>query len=169
MTSIRDERPEDAAAVRVVNESAFDSPAEADIVDLLRSRGKAVVSLVAAEEEKIVGHIMFSLVSIESEAGSFTAVGLAPMAVAPDRQRRGIGSLLVEKGLEECRKKGFECAVVLGHPDYYPRFGFVPASRYGISCEYDAPDEAFMAMELREGALANRSGVAKYQPEFNAV
>lgn len=166
---VRQERPEDVAGIRRVNVQAFGQPAEADIVDLLRARGKVILSLVAAQGDLIVGHILFSPVMIESEGGLFTAVGLAPMAVLPELQKQGIGSQLVKHGLEQCRQTGHDCVVVLGHAEYYPRFGFVPASRYGITCEYDVPDEVFMALELREGALKDRTGIAKYQPEFNEV
>ena len=89
------------------------------------------------------------------------------MAVLPELQRQGIGSVLVKAGLEACRKANHKGVVVLGHPDYYPRFGFVPASKYGITSEYDAPDEAFMAIELCQGALQGQAGIARYQPEFN--
>jgi putative acetyltransferase len=169
MVIVREERLEDIVAVRQVNEQAFGRAAEADLVDALRAHGKAVLSLVAVEADRVIGHVLFSPVTIESDEGAFPAVGLAPMAVLPERQRCGIGSLLVKRGLDECRQAGHECVVVLGHPEYYPRFGFAPASRYGIRSEYDVPDEVFMALELREGALRGRAGVAKYQPEFNEV
>ena len=170
MMIIRQERPEDVAGIRHVNVQAFGQPAEADIVDLLRTRGKVILSLVAAQGDLIVGHILFSPVRIESEGGLFiAAVGLAPMAVLPELQKQGIGSQLVKHGLEQCRKDGHECVVVLGHAEYYPRFGFVPASRYGIKCEYDVPDEVFMVIELREGALEGRAGIARYQPEFKEI
>jgi len=170
MIIIREERPEDVVGIRQVNEQAFGSPVEANLVDLLRTRGKVSLSLVATQNDRIVGHILFSLVRVESEGGVFdAALGLAPMAVLPGLQKQGIGSQLVKRGLEHCRKSGYECVVVLGHAEYYPRFGFVPASRYGLTCEYDVPDEVFMALELREGALQGRAGVARYQPEFKEV
>jgi putative acetyltransferase len=170
MMIIRQERPEDVAGIRHVNEQAFDGPAEADLVDLLRTRGKVVLSLVAAQDDRIVGHILFSPVMIESDGKlDASAAGLAPMAVLPELQKQGVGSRLVKHGLEQCRKIGYQCVVVLGHADYYPRFGFLPASRYGLKCVYDVPDEVFMAIELREGALAGRTGIVKYQPEFNEV
>ena len=125
------------------------------------------MSLVAVRDDLIVGHILFTPVTIESEGRELAALGLAPMAVLPEQQRQGIGSLLVNVGLNRCRKEGLACVVVLGHPEYYPRFGFVPASHYGIKCEYDVPDEVFMAIELEDGALDGRSGTARYQPEFN--
>jgi putative acetyltransferase len=169
MIVIRPEKTEDIAAIRNVNEQAFGRPAEADLVDALRRNGKATLSLVAEDDGQVVGHILFSPVTIESGDARLVGVGLAPMAVLPESQNRGIGSLLVRHGLEACRQSGHQFAIVLGHPEYYPRFGFVPASRFGVKCEYDVRDEAFMALELTEGALRGSAGVAKYQPEFNEL
>jgi putative acetyltransferase len=163
---IRREAPEDGAAVREVNERAFEQPDEAEIVDRLRSHGKVLLSLVAVREDRVVGHILFTRVVVESCEESFTAVGLGPMAVLPELQKRGVGSLLVREGLDACRKREHEVVVLVGHPEYYPRFGFVPASRYGLTCEFEVPDEVFMAVELREGALAGRTGRVRYEPEF---
>ena len=167
MLTIRRETPKDIDSIRYVNEQAFGQKEEAEIIDKLRKRDVVTLSLVAVQADQIVGHILFSPVSAESEYSSFEAITLAPMAVLPEYQRKGIGSQLVRVGLEECRRLGHEIMVVLGHPDYYPRFGFVPASTYSIKCKYDVPDEVFMALELRQGALSGRSGVVKYQPEFN--
>lgn len=167
--NIRAESADDYAAVRRVNEQAFGRPDEAALVDALRKRVEPHISLVAVVEEQVVGHIFFSPVVIESEAQAFTAMGLAPMAVLPEFQNQGIGSALVRSGLEECRRVGHEVVVVLGHPEYYPRFGFVPAKQKGLSCEYPVPDEVFMALELTEGALAGRRGMVKYSPEFGSV
>lgn len=166
---IRPEKPEDIAAIRIINEQAFGSPAEADLVDALRQNSKAAISLVAEDDGRVIGHILFSPVTIEPNGGQLTGVGLAPMAVAPELQNRGIGSLLVKQGLDRCREAEYPFVVVLGHPDYYPRFGFVPASRFNIKSEYEVADEVFMVMELAEGALSGCAGVAKYQPEFNEV
>jgi putative acetyltransferase len=169
MLFIRGERPGDRAAIHRVHELAFGRPTEADLVDTLRTCGMATLSLVAVEDDRIVGHILFSPVTIESGDRTFRAVGLAPMAVLPERQRQGIGSQLVKAGLVECRNAGYDDVVVLGHPTYYPRFGFVPASQYGIKSEYEVPDEAFMILPWQEGMLADRGGVARYQPEFRGV
>lgn len=135
----------------------------------MREKARAYISLVAIDEDRVVGHIFFSPVTIESATDSFTAMGLAPMAVLPECQRQGIGSLLVREGLRECQRIGHEIVVVLGHPEYYPRFGFVPASSKGLRSEYDVPDEVFMVAELTPGALKGRTGLVKYHPEFNAV
>jgi putative acetyltransferase len=169
LTTIRHEQPADIAAIHRVNERAFNAPEEAVLVDKLREHGKVILSLVAVHEAQIVGHILFSPVVIESPQQSIHAIGLAPMAVLPELQNQGIGSRLVKAGLDECRRSGHQIVVVLGHPEYYPRFGFAPASRYGIRSEYDVPDEVFMAMELQEGALTACAGTVKYQPEFNDV
>ena len=169
MIRIRPEQLEDVMAIRQVNERAFNRPAEADLVDKLRQHNKVTLSLVAVDDAQIVGHILFSPVVIESSQRSIAAVGLAPMAVLPEWQHQGIGSRLVKAGLDECRRKGHQVVVVLGHADYYPRFGFVPASRYGIGSQYDVPDEVFMAIELQPGASAGCVGIVKYQPEFDDV
>ncbi len=166
---IRPEKPEDIPAVRIVNERAFGGAAEADLVDALRLNGKATISLVAEDDGRVVGNILFSPVTIETSERELVGVGLAPMSVIPERQNQRIGSLLVEEGLRRCREDGHRFAVVLGHPGFYPRFGFVPAGRFGIKSEYDVADEVFMVMELREGALRGCAGVVKYQPEFNEV
>jgi len=166
---IRLEQPEDVPGIRIVNERAFGSSSEADIVDALRRNGKATISLVAEDEGCVVGHILFSPVTVETGERELAGLGLAPVAVLPEFQNRGVGSSLVEQGIERCREAGHSFVVVLGHPHYYPRFGFTPASRFGIKCEYDVADENFMAMELREGALQNQAGMARYQPEFNEV
>ena len=169
LITVRKEEPADTAAIRRINEQAFGRKAEADLVDLLREHDKVILSLVAIAEDEVVGHILFREVSIEAGERLITAIGLAPMAVLPKFQNCGIGSLLVEAGLDGCREAGHERVVVLGHPAYYPRFGFVPASRYGIKSEYDVPDEVFMALELHDAAFQGCAGVAKYQPEFSAV
>jgi len=169
MVDIVHERPEDANAIRFVLEEAFGQSNEADLVDALRRRAALTLSLVALRENEVVGHIVFSPVTIESDESSFDAIGLGPMAVLPPHQGKGIGSQLVRTGLELCRKAGHEIVVVLGHPDFYGRFGFVPTRHRGLHCEFDVPDDVFMVMELRQDALAGRGGLVKYQPEFKSV
>ena len=166
MLIVRPEAPEDATSIRYVNEQAFGQKEEAEIVEKLRNRAALIISLVAVLKNEVVGHIAFSPVTIESENSSFEAIALAPMSVLPAHQRKGIGSQLVQAGLEECRYLGQEVVVVLGHPDYYPRFGFVLAKPKGIACEFEVPEEAWMILELREGALAGKRGTVSFQPEF---
>ena len=169
MLTVRLEIPGDVEPIRYVNEQAFGQNAEAELIDKLRKRGVLTISLVAIQDGEIVGHILFSPVTVESEYSSFEAIALAPMAVLQAYQRKGIGSQMVRAGHEECRRLGHEIVVVLSHPDYYPRFGFVPAKQKGIDCEFEVPEEAWMILELREGALAGRRGIVRFQPEFNEV
>jgi putative acetyltransferase len=166
--TIRPEQPRDRGAVRVVNEQAFGGREEADIVERLHGVKAAVVSLVAEAGSKVVGHILFSPVDVEQPNGK-RLVGLAPMAVAPDHQRLGIGSQLVREGLARCRAAGVDGVVVLGHAEYYPRFGFATAARLGLRCEYDVPADVFMAMALHPGALDGVSGLVRYHTAFGAV
>lgn len=168
MISIRPERSGDIAIIHQIVAQAFGGAAEADLVDVLRRNGKATLSLVAEDNGRVVGHILFSPVVIDAGEKQLQGLGLAPLAVSPERQNEGIGSLLTEHGLKRCREMQTTFVVVLGHPDYYPRFGFVPASRFGVSSEYNVRDEAFMILEMREGALADAAGVARYQPEFGS-
>jgi len=169
MIVVRREKTADHTSVRVVNELAFGQPNEANLVDALRANVHPFISLVAVVDDRVAGHIFFSPVTIESETGAFTAMGIAPMAVLPEYQNQGVGSRLVQEGLQECERIGHDIVVVLGHPNYYPRFGFTPASSKGLRSEYDVPDEVFMAIELKEGALAGRRGLVKYRPEFSRV
>ncbi|MEX2302067.1 MAG: N-acetyltransferase [Bryobacterales bacterium] len=170
MTTIRPESSEDFLQVRQVNELAFGQPAEADLVETLRQAvGEESLSLVA-EDEAIVGHILFTPVVIESAGRTVTGMGLAPMAVLPDRQRQGIGSQLVKRGVEILAERRCPFVVVVGHPDYYPRFGFEPASSHGLASQWEGmPEAAFMVVVLDRDAMAGVSGVAKYRDEFNAV
>lgn len=166
---IRHEASSDIAAIRFVNEQAFGGSSEANTIDALRARGAATLSLVAVIGDQVVGHLFFSPATIEAPDRSWPALGLAPLSVLPDYQRQGIGTALMNAGLEECRQLGHERVVVLGHPRYYPRFGFVTAKPHGIDNEYNAPEEAFMILELQPGAFTDVTGVAKYQPEWNGV
>jgi putative acetyltransferase len=162
---IRDERPGDVAAIRDVNRLAFRQDQEANIVDALRSNGASLLSLVAAAGDRVVGHIMYSAVSVEGVVGA----GLAPMAVHPEYQRQGIGSALVDAGTARLRERGCPFIVVLGHADFYPRFGFRPASSFGIRCEWDVPDEVFMVLVLDAATMRGVRGLATYRPEFSTV
>ena len=164
--TIREEQPEDAAAVRTVNERAFGQPAEADIVDALRKQCPDCLSLVAVVDGEVVGHIFFSPVTIEGQ--ELRGMGLAPMAVLPEHQRQGVGSRLVEAGIAALLRASCPFIIVLGHPEYYPRFGFVPASSFGLSCQWEGvPDAAFMALVLDEARMAGVSGIVRYRGEFD--
>ena len=166
---IRHEEPRDIAAIRQVNEQAFGGSGEANAIEALRDRGTATLSLVAEIDDRVVGHLFFTPAAIETADHTWPALGLAPLAVLPEYQRQGIGSALMKAGLAECGRLGYERVIVLGHPSYYPRFGFMRASLYGIRPEWEVPDEAFMVLELQHGALDGVSGLAKYQPEWNGV
>ncbi len=165
MMVVRDEQPGDEAAVREVNRRAFGQDQESALVDALRSNGAALLSLVATVDNRVVGHILYS----PARVGTLDGAALGPMAVLPQHQRQGIGSQLVEAGNERLRKNGCPYIIVLGHPAYYPRFGFGRASARGITCEWDVPDEAFMVLVLDEAEMAGASGLAKYRDEFSIV
>jgi len=164
--AVREEGPDDVAAIRAVNDAAFDQPLEGRIVDALRTHGAVRLSLVAEVEGRIVGHILFSPVTSAAGDGLGLGLGLGPMAVTPDHQRRGIGAALIEAALARLRAAGFPFVVVLGHHEYYTRFGFVPASRYGLRCEWDVPDEAFMVHVIDPAGAAAAAGMIRYRPEF---
>jgi len=166
---IRKEEPEDIYAIRLLNTAAFGREAEAYLVDKLRAAKALTLSLVATEKCYVVGYIVFSPVVIESERQILSAVGLGPMAVSPERQGCGIGSQLVEAGLNEIRKCGHTIVVVLGNPEFYARFGFLPAGQFGIRWEIGVPDEVFMVKELSEHALRGVTGIVKYRPEFSMI
>lgn len=167
---VRRETPSDTSLVRQVNELAFGQPAEADLVEALRRGCTDALSLVAEDDTVVVGHILFTPVAIESAHRRITGMGLAPMAVRPDRQRQGIGSQLVRYGMETLRGRGCPFVVVVGHPEYYPRFGFEPASVHGVASQWEGvPDAAFMISVLDAQAMAGVSGVARYREEFDEV
>jgi putative acetyltransferase len=167
LITIRTEEARDAEEVRLVNHRAFGRASEAALVDALRAVA-GVTSLVATAEGRVVGHILFSPVQVEGlEPG--VAAGLAPMAVLPEYQRQGVGSQLVRAGLDACLNQGHQVVVVLGHPGFYSRFGFVPASTKGIAYEELVPPEAFMVLELQDGALGHMCGLVRYRPEFAKV
>ncbi len=168
--TIRPEKPADYEAVVRLNDAAFGQTNEGALVRVLRDEAFPAVSLVAIANGTIVGHILFTPVTAEeAPAGPALLMGLAPMAVLPELHNQGIGSRLVRAGLDACRAIGCGAVVVLGHPEYYPRFGFVPASRFGIRCEYDVPDEMFMVVELAPDALTTCTGLVKYHPAFAEV
>jgi putative acetyltransferase len=163
--AIREEAPADVASVHEVETFAFDRAGEADLVNRLRADGALAVSLVAELDGHVVGHVAFSPVAIE---GARDVVGLGPVAVLPALQTCAIGARMIEEGLASARERGARAAVVLGHPDYYPRFGFVVSTRFGIRYP-DVPEDAFMAAELEPGALAAARCAVRYHPAFDGV
>jgi putative acetyltransferase len=167
--TIREEQPEDYTEIRRLNEQAFDQPLEARLVDLLRTNNAILLSLVAIADRQIVGHILFSPVQLESGESVLEGAGLGPMSVLPDFQRMGIGSRLIEEGIRGIRQMGFPFIVVLGHPNYYPRFGFDPASRYGVTCQWEVPDGVFMVMPFDPARFEGCGGLVRYRDEFSTV
>ena len=167
--NIRKEKDSDKEKIWKVNAEAFETEAEANLVNALRDSGIPFISLVAEEDEEIVGHILFTPVELIDDDSGLKLIGLAPMAVLTKLQKKGIGSQLVKTGIENCSTQGYDAVVVLGHPEYYPKFGFVPSVKYGIKSEYDAPDEAFMVLELKESSLKDKNGIIKYHAAFGSV
>jgi putative acetyltransferase len=162
---IKEECPGDIATIRSLNSLAFGQDQEGNIIDALRANGAALLSLVAALNGRLVGHIMYSPVSL----GELMGAGLGPMAVRPGHQRQGIGSKLVQMGNQKLQEAGCPFIVVLGHPNFYPRFGFRPASTFGITCEWEVADDVFMMLVLDQARMHGVSGLAKYRPEFSTL
>jgi putative acetyltransferase len=166
MVTVRYESDEDVQAIYQVNLAAFARTAEADLVQALRKTAEPFFSFVAEYDHEVVGHVAFSPVTI---GGVHRGLGLAPMAVKPFIQRRGVGAALINASLQSLREKQCAWVVVLGHPSYYPRFGFRPAHEHGIACEYRMLPEAFMALELVPNALEKITGVVRYHPAFASL
>ncbi len=171
MITIRPEMLEDYAVIFEVNKLAFGQENEAHLVENIRQAANfnPKLSLVAIKHEKIVGHLLFSPIVIQTPKDNITALALAPLAVRPEFQNQGIGSKLVKQGLEECQSLGHKVVVVIGHPNYYTRFGFSSATAKGLKAPFPVPDEAFMVLELVSGALDEISGMIKYPPVFDEV
>ncbi len=170
--SIRTEAAGDHEAVYELNKHAFRRENEADLVEALRKSDAFIpaLSLVAVTDEKIVGHILFTRIKIIDEDGcEAESLALAPMAVLSRFRNKGIGSLLISTGLKIAAKAGYKSAIVLGHEDYYPKFGFEPAEKWDIRAPFDVPSEVFMAIELLENGLKNVSGTVHFSKEFEAV
>jgi putative acetyltransferase len=166
---IRAEQLQDKQAIRQINLAAFRRSNEADLVDKLRGVA-STLSFVAVEFDRIIGHIFYSPVEIaRKQTNNLLTLGLAPIAVLPDHQRQGIGSLLIRHSLSECLRLGCQAVFVLGSPQYYSRFGFIAAKEKGLKCEYKVPDELFMVLELKSRALEGCSGIVKYRSEFQEV
>jgi len=166
---LRTETSADISAIQQLHTTAFGGPGEACLVDVLRAAGALTISLVAEQGGAVVGHIAFSPVEIVGVRGSTKGLALAPVAVMPGHQRGGIGSQLIEAGLAEARRQGWELVIVLGHHDFYPRFGFVAAKPHGILCPFEVPDEAFMVLALQPDVLSKYQGVVKYHTAFSAL
>lgn len=168
---IRPEQPDDLPAIREVNLSAFRTAGEADVVDLLRTTCERFISLVAEVAGHVVGHVLFTPVTLTTEDGrTLTGMGLAPLAVLPEYQNAGVGSALVKASLVRIEGEGVPFVVVLGHPGYYPLFGFDVAARHGLRSAYPGvPEEAFMVMVFDQDALDGLQGVVHYHPAFDAV
>ncbi len=169
--TIRGETPGDYEPIAVVNRRAFDQEEEGLLIEKIRGMDgfDPSLSLLAEIEGDVVGHILFSPIHIETESGNVPALALAPMAVLPEYQKRGIGSQLVRAGLDVSRQAGHAIVVVLGHPDYYPRFGFQRASQFGVRSPFDVPDDAFMVQGLIPKALDAVTGVVRYPSAFDGV
>ncbi len=167
MPLIRPEQSGDFDTVRALLLASFGREAEARLVDRLRASGKITTALVAEGKERILGYVVFSRIVADAEGGAVKALALAPLAVAPAFQRLGIGSALVSAGLERCRQEQHTCVLVIGDPIYYARFGFVPATRFGLKCPFPAHEKSFMAIELEPGAFAGASGTVRYGNEFD--
>jgi len=166
MVQIRREGSGDEEAVRRINQRAFGTDEEANVVDRLRRTCNEYLAFVATEDEAIVGHILFTPATLD--ASSIVGMGLAPMAVDPGRQNAGVGTLLVQHGLEYLRVSGCPFVIVLGHPEYYPRFGFELASAYGLTCQWEGlPDEAFMIKVFEPDGFPEAGGTARYRVEFD--
>jgi putative acetyltransferase len=150
-----------------VLKQAFKRDAEAKLADKLRQACADHLALVAEDDGVIVAHITFTPVLIKNDE-DIKGMGLAPMAVLPSRQRQGLGTQLVKSGLQILQEKGCPFVVVLGHPDYYPRFGFQPASRFNIKSQWEGvPDDAFMIHAMDDKAMQNASGIATFREEFS--
>lgn len=169
--SIRPERPGDEAAIYEVNRLAFNGEAEPKLVDAIRASDGFIpeLSLVAEQAGRIVGHVLFSRAAIRTKAGAIPVLVLAPIAVLPELQNRGIGSKLIEAGLERARELGEQIVVLVGHPWYYPRFGFRPARPLGIDYPTSIREEAFMVLGLTPGALEGVRGTVAFPPAFDEV
>jgi len=168
---IRSEMPEDIPAIFEVNYQAFAHYDEARLVDTLRDEKvfNPELSLVAVHGDRIIGHIMFPPITIESPEAITPAIALAPLVVHPDFQCLGVGSALIEEGLNVCRTLGHRIVIVVGHPGYYPRFGFRSARANGILAPFSVDDDVFMVLALDPAALEGIQGMVKYPAAFDSI
>lgn len=169
--NLRPENKNDYSAISMINDMAFGQEAEGKLIENLRKNRKFIkdLSLVACMGSEIVGHILFFPIIIKSDNEEFHSLALAPMSVIPELQSLGIGSQLVQKGLAKAKKLGHKSVIVLGHDNFYPKFGFKPASEFNIKAPFEVPDTAFMAIELYSGSLKNTQGTVTYPKEFDNV
>ena len=163
---VRHARQGDEDAIARVHDRAFGQLTESRIVAAVRRAGRAVISLVAVDPSGIVGHVLFTPLAVDSPGQPISALALGPMAVLPEVQRSGVGSRLVAAGLEACALTGCQVVAVIGHPGYYPRFGFRPGVTYGLRSEFAVPEDVFMIAELTAGVLMGRAGIVRYTEEF---
>lgn len=171
--NIREELEKDYEVVERLTEEAFKSAEHSDgtehlLVNRLRKSDGFIkeLSLVAEDNRKVIAHLMLTKAKINNGDMSVETLALAPVSVIPEYQGKGIGSKLINVALESARRLGYKSVIVLGHDKYYPKFGFVPASKYGIKAPFDVPDEAFMVKELNDGSLIGVSGIVEYAKEF---
>ncbi len=172
LNNIRVEHENDFQAIKEVNDLAFGQEGESNLIDKIRKSATFIsgLSLVFETEDKeIVGHILFSTVVIETEKGAVQSLALAPLAVKPGYQNKGIGSTLVIEGIKRSKELGYRSVIVLGHSEYYPKFGFIPAIEKDIKCPFEVPSEAFMVLELQKGALDGIKGTVSYPEAFSGV
>lgn len=161
---IRQETPSDIQAIARLNDQAFGGAYESALIDRLRAAGLIAVSLVAQDEDDVVGHILLSRLAVTADERRLNTLALAPMAVVPERQRQGIGTALVRASIDAARTAKADVIVVLGHPDFYPRFGFSAARAAKLAAPFSG--DAFMALELTPGALGDGTGTVTYPPAF---
>ena len=161
---IREEQPHDRPGVLQLNRDAFGGDGEAELIDKLHADGLVAVSLVAEEDGRIIGHILLSRLRLEMDGRLLRGLTLAPMAIAPARQRQGKGSGLVKAAIEAARQIGADAIIVLGHPGFYPRFGFSAQDAAKLASPFTG--DAFMALELTSGALAGQRGSVVYPAAF---
>jgi len=168
--TIRKEEENDSIQIYEVNKLAFQQENEGKLIEKIRKSENFIpeLSMVAELDKKIVGHILFSKIKIVGES-DYESLALAPIAVIPEFQKKGIGSELIKKGMDKAKEQGFDSIIVLGHKEYYPKFGFQRASRWDIKCPFEVPDDVFMAIELTEKGLEGKAGTVKYPDEFNEV
>jgi putative acetyltransferase len=171
MLSFACETNDDLVSIREVVTAAFGQTDEAKLIEVIRNSQNFIpeLSIVAVEDGEVLGHILFSAIGIEAQGQIVPALALAPLAVTPNCQRQGIGSQLIQNGLSKCRQLDHSIVVVVGHPHYYGRFGFQKASQFSLHSSISFPDEVFMVLELKPGALSNISGTVRYPAYFEEV